>query len=150
MKQVMEAHKEASHILFCGDGLRDIEDLKTFFPRKIFVEVRGNCDLLYLASDIPSERLLTIFNLRILLLHGHEHGVKGSYGVAAAHAQRCGADILIFGHTHLAYEGRLAVGDKEVHLFNPGSIGTPKNGTYSYGVLTIRENGYLFSHGSIR
>ena len=79
-----------------------------------------------------------------MMMHGHTHGVKGGYGVAAAYAASQGAGVLIFGHTHLPYEGYLDTRDGRVHLFNPGSIGAS-----SYGVLTVKENGYLLSHGTL-
>ena len=150
MQRVISAHPTASHVLFCGDGAKDLVKMISLFPKKIFLNVRGNCDGLYGALDVPEERLFTLFGHKILLLHGHTVGVKGGVGFAAAYAAKNGADILIFGHTHLPYEGRVTVGEYDVHLFNPGSIGSPRNGSYSYGILTVKENGYLFSHGSIQ
>ena len=149
MRQVIESHTNATHILFCGDGLRDIATLEEVFPTRVFLSVRGNCDGLLSAFDVPTERLLTLGNLRILCMHGHTHGVKGGYGVAASYAASAGAELLLFGHTHVPYEGRLCVKGKTVHLFNPGSIGRSVDGKSSYGVLTIRENGYLLSHGCL-
>ena len=149
MQRVISTHATASHVLFCGDGVKDIAKMASLFPQKIFLDVRGNCDSLYSALDVPEERFLTLFGHNILLLHGHTVGVKGGIGFAAAYAAQKEADILIFGHTHLPYEGRVTFGDKDVHLFNPGSIGSSRNGSCSYGILTVKENGYLFSHGSI-
>ena len=148
MKKAIMAHPSAKYVLFCGDGLRDIELLEACFPQRIFLSVKGNCDF-FLSADALTERTFTLGGLSILLTHGHLFGVKGSYGVAASHAYAVGADLLIFGHTHIPYEGRMPVKDKTVHLFNPGSIGKSNGGAYSYGMLTIGDNGYLFSHGSV-
>lgn len=147
MRRAIAAHPQASYVLFCGDGLRDVELLEEEFSKKIFLSVKGNCDL-FVSADTPTERVFTIGGLSILLTHGHLLGVKGSYGVAASHAHDEGAQLLIFGHTHLPYEGRMAFEDRTVHLFNPGSIGRAYGGSYSYGILTVGDNGYLFSHGS--
>ncbi len=147
MRRAIAAHPEAKYVLFCGDGLRDIETVEEAFPEKIFLSVRGNCDL-FLSTDTPTERVFTLGGRSILLTHGHLLGVKGSYGVAASHAHDAGAELLIFGHTHLPYEGRMETGDGVIHLFNPGSIGRAYGGAYSYGILTVGDNGYLFSHGS--
>ena len=149
MQKVLASHESVSHVLFCGDGIRDSERMATLFPKKVFLDVRGNCDALSFSFDTPIERLLPWENHKILLLHGHTVGVKGGYGFAAAYAAKAGADILIFGHTHEPHDARLTVGDKSVHLFNPGSIGRLHHGVFSYGILTVRENGYLFSHGTV-
>lgn len=148
MRRVIESHQGATHILFCGDGLCDIDALEKEFPSRVFLSVRGNCDGFLSAFDVPTERVIELCGLRILMMHGHTHGVKGSYGVAASHAAKENADILLFGHTHIPYEGWLTVNEKRIHLFNPGSIGKSERGKHCYGVLTVRENGYLFSHGS--
>lgn len=145
MRRAIEAHPMAKYVLFCGDGVRDIAELEQAFPAMIFVSVKGNCDLFVSEDDAPTERIFTLGGLTVLLTHGHLYGVKGGYGVAATYAARAGADLLIFGHTHHPIEGRMSVGDKSIHYFNPGSIGS---GERSYGVLTVRENGYLFSHGT--
>ena len=48
-----------------------------------------------------------------------------------------GAAIGLFGHTHLpTLEER-----DGVTLFNPGSIGAPRFGGPSYGLLQLYENG---------
>ena len=144
MRQVITAHPDASHILFCGDGLSDLALVEKDLPVRVFLSVKGNCDGMLSFFDTPTERTVTLLGHRIVMMHGHTYGVKGSYGIAAAHAAEEGADILLFGHTHIPYEGWLDVGEKRIQLFNPGSIGKG-----SYGVLTIRENGCLLSHGQI-
>ena len=149
MRRVIETHPNATHILFCGDGLRDVEAMEKAFPTRVFLSVKGNCDSLFSSFETPYERLITLGGFRLLMMHGHTHGVKGSYGVAASHAAAQSAEILLFGHTHIPYEGWLCVGEKRIHLFNPGSIGTYEGSAPSYGVLTIRENGYLLSHGTL-
>ena len=146
VREVVKKHPSASYVLFCGDGLRDIETLESEFSTKIFLSVKGNCDLFY---DAPDTRMIPLGGHNVFMTHGHLFGVKSGYGVLAKHARDQGADIVLFGHTHLPFEGRMTVGDHSVHLFNPGSIGRSFDGALSYGVLTLRENGYLFSHGDV-
>lgn len=149
MRRVIAQHPSASHILFCGDGIRDLAPLEAALPKKIFLGVKGNCDFFVRDDSFPVDRRIELLGLRILLLHGHTVGVKEGYGLAASRAYESDADIVIFGHTHLPYEGRMQVKDRTVHLFNPGSIGKRfYNGTFSYGLLTVGESGYLFSHGN--
>ena len=147
MLRVIAEHPSATHLLFCGDGVKDLADVEACFPRLIVLGVRGNCDL-FGADGYPYEREVTFGSLRILMMHGHTYGTKGGYGGAVAHAGREGFDLLLCGHTHQALDTRYDLGDGgTLQVFNPGSIGKREAGGYSYGVLTIRDNGYLLSHG---
>lgn len=144
MQSAIRSHPDASHVLFLGDGLREIESLEKEFPNRIFLSVRGNCDGWFSNLDTPTERLVTLGGISFLMMHGHTHGVKGGCGVAASYAASQNATVLLFGHTHLPYEGYLDTREGRVHLFNPGSIGAA-----SYGVLVLKNNGYLLSHGTL-
>lgn len=93
--------------------------------------VRGNCDFTTLLDHAPppEERLLTLGGITVLMLHGHRHAVKSGIGGAASEAARRGADLLLFGHTHIKTEQRIPAGDmlggiittKPLVIFNPGS-----------------------------
>ena len=149
--RLAEDHPSATHLFLCGDGLRDLSVLEEAFPRLVIASVCGNCDGFSLACDAPSERLVELFGLKILLMHGHTHGVKsGGTERLYRYALARGADILIFGHSHLPFEQSDVIDGKRIYLFNPGSIGKRELFGYSYGVLTIQENGFLLSHGRYR
>ena len=66
-------------------------------------------------------------------------------GALLAAARRAGADIALFGHTHIPHEEY----DPEsgIYLFNPGSIGEPRAGRPSYGILSLSGKNVLFSLG---
>ncbi len=146
-------------ILFAGDGLRDLTYVE--LPCPLFA-VRGNCDWMSAPltiggslREVEEEELFAWGDLRILLLHGHRYGVKSGLSVATAHGARRGADILVFGHTHLPAEHRIPAGetvggitlDRPLILFNPGSLGDSR--TASFGTLTIRGGIPLFGHGHL-
>lgn len=148
-------------ILFLGDGLRDlqlIEEDARFRDIPIYA-VRGNCDSFTVGCEgVPEEHVLCVGEHRILMLHGHRCGTHFGEGglIACAHANR--ADIVLYGHTHLARETTVPVGTPlsdgscltaPLLLANPGSIGQPRDGSVGrFGVLTIQAGGVLFSHGS--
>lgn len=118
------------HILHLGDCIRDAEELRRLFPDIPMDTVPGNCD--WSCAD-PGERLIEVNGQRIFMMHGHTRGVKETTMRARYAAKECGADILLFGHTHHAcvdYDGSL-------YLMNPGSVGDPVRP--SYGVITIAE-----------
>jgi len=149
IRKLLQSHPNAAMLLFCGDGLRDLAQLEEEFPGIAFFAVRGNCDLL-MADDTPTERLLTVGTFRILMMHGHLFGVKGGLGSAISYAKKQQADILLFGHTHEPYEENLSFESQKLSVFNPGSIGKRDCGAFFYGVLEIRNNGFLLSHGSFQ
>lgn len=128
--QAIEAQPTARDVIFLGDGLRQVEDVMDLYPDRTFYTVPGNCD--FGANSLPI-RQETFGGKRFYFTHGHLHGVKyGLYRLDLA-AREAGADIALFGHTHVAYE-EYADG---MYLFNPGSLGYD----YSYGYVDIVGNG---------
>ena len=143
--------KTPDAILFLGDGARDIDNL--FVVDTPIWAVRGNCD--WYSSDLAdkTERLLHFEGHTILICHGHEWGVKSGMGALIAHAVEVGADIVLFGHTHVPTLTTIAAGEtvgktvlsRPMYLFNPGSIGYDG----SFGVLTLKGESVLLSHGKL-
>ena len=143
-------------ILFAGDGLRDLSRVEIPCP---LWAVSGNCDWLTTPLIInggvfepQTEELVTVEGIRILLTHGHKYGVKSGPTAAAYRALELGADILVYGHTHVPVEYRLPPAEggseerKPLILFNPGSIGD-RDG--SFGTITIRRGVILCGHGKL-
>ena len=142
-------------IVHLGDGAREFEAL--FDPSVPTLSVRGNCDL-FGVEDLPEERMTEEAGHRILLVHGHRFGVKGGLWALISHAVECGADIVLFGHTHCPTEYCIPAGEvirgvrlsRPLYLFNPGSIGKNEDGLGPcFGTVTLRGNAVLFSHGRI-
>ncbi len=130
----VEAHPDIRHIIFLGDGTDDFEQVGYVYPDKILHAVCGNCDF---ASMLPTSKLITVNGIKIYACHGHLHRVKEGYESALAAAKANGAQILLFGHTHLPiatyYDG--------IHIMNPGSIGMPRDSKPSYGIIEICDSG---------
>ena len=109
----------------------DLEKLRQAFPVLPMEGVPGNCD--YGSCDQP-ERLIELGGVRILMLHGHTRGVKSDAMRAVWAARECGAQVLLFGHTHRP----MVDNDGALLVLNPGAAGDPLRPTC--GLLTI-ENG---------
>ena len=60
-------------ILHLGDCWQDGVRLHSRFPQIPFRQVPGNCDF---RPDEPTELLLGVGGLRLLMCHGHTYGVK--------------------------------------------------------------------------
>ena len=126
MYDAIDAH-QPQQVIHLGDLKEDAEEVSYAYPQLPFCMVPGNCD--GWTSD-PAIRYITLEGKNILLSHGHLWGVKGGYDAAIAAARACGADILLFGHTHVAVCRQLEDG---LWMMNPGS-----SRSY-YGLIQIRD-----------
>lgn len=118
-------------LLHAGDHFDDAIFLSNLLAFPV-IGVRGNCDFAG-----PWEELVDAGGVKILLIHGHQYGVKRSLQSLAYRAQEAGAKVVVFGHTH---EPEIEwVND--ILLFNPGSTIRPRGACKypTYGILTVKE-----------
>ncbi|MEG1932860.1 MAG: metallophosphoesterase [Pygmaiobacter sp.] len=132
LEEVLCREADADFILHLGDGLSDLTEARRTMRCPQDYPVRGNCDY---DRSIPSERLCGFGGKLIFLTHGNGYEVKMTTSALLATAKQRGADIALFGHTHLAY---YAYTDG-IYLFNPGALSMPQAGRPSYGVLTLNS-----------
>ncbi len=134
--RAVKAQPDAEVIVHCGDGDEQVQLLKETIKDKMIVGVRGNCDW---NSFLPSKETLKICGKKIFITHGHLYNAKmGLYKVVCA-AREESADILLYGHTHIAmntYEDGL-------YVMNPGSC---SGYMASYGIIEITENGDVLTN----
>ena len=101
-------------VLCTGDltELSILDELKKFGPVKI---VQGNMDWKF---KHPNKHVISIKNLKIGLIHGHQVHPRGNLEKLSALAKSMGVNILISGHTHKQSIIKYAGGKL---LINPGS-----------------------------
>ena len=107
-------------IIHLGDYYPDGFDLKQMFPKVLFYQVPGNCDAYTCREDIPLVLMPTIGGCRFFLTHGHRHNVKLTTWPLLRAAREAGAQVALYGHTHIPevyYE------DDGLLVMNPGSAG---------------------------
>lgn len=157
--ELLKLHRNADAFLFLGDGIRDLPQDIHSLP-SCFAGVRGNCDFSFgniLDFSLAEELLLNFGSYTVMMTHGHLYGVKSGIDSAVRHAAVRHADILLYGHTHVAEERFLPEGtaiegitlSKPMWIMNPGSLGAPRNGKASYGLVQIRNEQILLSHGTL-
>lgn len=115
IQNVILKHRDADVVAFCGDGSDDIRQIRSMYPDKMIIAVRGNCDWF---CDYPYTQDITLCGKKIMITHGHLFGVKEGYHRIINYAQSNGIDIVIFGHTHsqmCSIEGKTVI-------VNPGSV----------------------------
>ncbi len=145
-------------ILFLGDGLRDMEVFSRIPAlREVPIwAVSGNCDSFFsLRATEPLSRVIPLGSHTIYMTHGHQLGVRSSQDAAVQSALAAGADVLLYGHTHMAEEHTVYVKgadgeERRLLVANPGSLGEPRDGgPCRFGVLTLSESAAIFSHGQV-
>lgn len=144
MKKIIDDNRNADMFIFLGDGERELDDIKCYYPDINIQSVSGNCDFASMAKAID---ITFAMDKKIIFLHGHTHGVNyGTEGILKL-AKENNADIVLFGHTHqrfLSYEDG-------IYLFNPGSAGQPRDGKGpSYGFIDITNAGIVCGHKELQ
>ncbi|HLS23155.1 MAG TPA: metallophosphoesterase [Pseudogracilibacillus sp.] len=112
---IYERH-DVTEAIHCGDSELAL-DAKELEP---FHVVRGNCDF---ESRFPEEKVIEMNGLRIFATHGHLYGVKSSLMRLQYRATEVDADIVLFGHSHVAYCEEI---DGKLYI-NPGSLRQPRH-----------------------
>jgi putative phosphoesterase len=94
-------------------------------------------------ESLPREVSTNVGGKRVYMVHGSPDDPMWEYVRPSTHAdlfeyylRKVGADVIALGHTHLAFEWR---GDQGEVVFNPGSVGQPRDGDSraSFAILTI-------------
>ena len=136
MRDVIDREKP-DYVFHLGDHDADAEAISHEFQTLPVAMVRGNCDTW---SNTPETLTLELGGIRFFLCHGHRYGVKSGVSTAVYAAMEEKADVLLYGHTHVADQ-------QEIHgikLLNPGSCGYSFPSTYGFFLI---ENGKIQSWG---
>jgi len=128
VRQALMSQPSAEVVFHLGDGAQDLMNLRTSFREKMFIQLRGNCDW---GSSLPYDEEIDIEGVKIFAAHGHLYQVKLGETELLSAARRRGADIMLYGHTHVP-DNRYEDG---LYIFNPGSL-HGYNGSYGYIDLT--------------
>ena len=98
--------------------------------------VAGNMDWY---NELEDEILVSAGDHLILLTHGHRYGVHSGTKRLTARARKLGADIAVYGHTHVP-DFRT---EDNVMVVNPGSIAKPRQDGWkkTYAVMTVSRKG---------
>ena len=124
MCAAIETHKPDAAI-FLGDVVADIEAVRLRYPELPLYIVRGNCD--NGAPGYEDSLLLELEGVRLLCVHGHNHGVKWGLQSFCTSVLSAGAKLGLYGHTH---QPRW-LEQRGIQILNPGSIGSGQKPTYA-------------------
>lgn len=140
-----EAVQRAELVLHAGDFVREpvLDAFESLAPE--FVGVYGNVDDEGVRARLPRAVTLTVDDFTIAMTHTVEGGETG----LAMFGRECGADLVVFGHTH-ASDYRWTGG---LGLLNPGSHAEPRGNRPTHAEIEIERrllDGALYERDGTR
>lgn len=127
VEQVIKNNMDADFFVSLGDSE---------LPHKYLLDL----DVLAIRGNYPKdaglvyEKLIEFEGKKVLFTHGHKQGVSHGLTNLASYGMKQNADIVLYGHTHVARVDQL----EEMLIINPGSISRPRSDIMpSYLILTI-------------
>lgn len=114
--ETLKERHQVSEYIHCGDS----ELTADAAPLNDYQVVKGNCDW---QGDFQDELIVEKAGLRFFITHGHLFDVKTTLLKLQYRALEVNADIVCFGHSHIAYAEKIG----EQLFINPGSILLPKH-----------------------
>lgn len=121
-------------VIHLGDHASDAKALARKLGHISVCMVRGNCDS---DSDVAEEHTLDFGGHTFYITHGHRQNVKSGLLALKYRAEEAGAELALFGHTHIAHLD-LPGG---VRLMNPGSARRVLWQHARYGLVIIDDDG---------
>lgn len=133
--KLVRSQSKAEIVIFLGDGFEEFNDVRMNFPEKMFIGVKGNNDW---GCSLPLCEERVIEGKKFFITHGHIERVKYGLDMLKQKARSHGADIVLFGHTHIPHNGY----DNGMYILNPGSV---RRFSCSYGVIDIQNGDILLN-----
>jgi uncharacterized protein len=128
--RAVELVERVDAIVHLGDFCDDVLPVGTAVEQTV-IRVPGNCDA---GSTLPRELFLRLGDVPVLLCHGDAYGVKRGVACLAEHADRIGARVVLFGHTH----SPLVLNQDGLLLVNPGAL-AKTTAMPTFAVVTLQD-----------
>ncbi|WP_099203083.1 metallophosphoesterase [Miniphocaeibacter massiliensis] len=120
-------------IIHLGDFSEDGKDIGDITNIITYV-VKGNND--YLATTDSEELFINLGGKDFLITHGHRYSVYRETDRLIEKAKILGAEIALFGHTHVFFEEKI----DGIWVINPGSPSYPRYGDEkSFAILDLNK-----------
>lgn len=124
--------RDCDLIIHAGDNFVDSKYIHKMTKVGV-IGVKGNCDI----ENVEDEILFETEGYNIFVCHGHKYNVNNGLIDLENKAKNIGADIVIFGHTHVPAN----ITKDDILFLNPGSVSLPREVSYrSFLILNIENN----------
>lgn len=130
IEAILNRETDADAFFHCGDSeLASNDELL----KDVHI-VQGDCDW---GGAFQESVVTEVDSERILMVHGHQHAVKESLMQLKYAAEEAGANIVLFGHSHL-YGAELP---EDLLYVNPGSTTMPRgHRDATYAIIEREES----------
>lgn len=108
-------------VIHLGDYYEDGAVMAREYPHIPFYQVPGNCDRYRCIPHQQEILVMPIGGVMFYMTHGHKHMVKSGTDYLLASARSCGAQAVLYGHTHQTDCRQEPDG---LWVLNPGSSGS--------------------------
>lgn len=136
LQELVKRHRTADIFIHLGDGAQELAQIVDLYPEVKFLSVRGNCDF---GSNSTLAGCFNCGQAKIFYTHGHMYNVKYHLEEFLAAAREIGANVALYGHTHIAMTDYR----DGMHIMNPGSLGMPRGAHPTYGVVDVTDAGIV-------
>ena len=121
-------------LIHAGDIEGDLD--KILGPKREY-EVHAVAGNMYWGDSLEAADLFDMGGHKVFLTHGHRHGVSYTLANLREAAEDCGADVAIYGHTHMPALDE----QNDIMLLNPGSVSKPRQAGLkkTYAVIMIND-----------
>lgn len=137
LEAMVEQAPDAAAWIHCGDYCEDGDDLAVYTGVPVYA-VLGNNDY-RTQTRTPECRTVQIGSISIVAIHGHQWYGSERIEKLAALGKRCGASLVVFGHTHR----RFCEERDGLTILNPGSISLPRDGRKGTYAICRIDDGVL-------
>jgi len=131
--QLLERFRSVDLIIHAGD-ICNIDTLKLLGKIAPVKAVQGNMDEAAVRKMLPLKEIIDCGQVKIGVTHGHKGDDREALKNAMSSFKDDKIDIVIFGHSHQAYNERVG----STLYFNPGSPNDVVRAKgFTYGLITI-------------
>lgn len=118
LADVIKKERPFDMLVHCGDAECSEGSLRALADTPVYV-CEGNNDYFY---DLSRRIVFDVAGHRVLLTHGHYDKVYYDLDTLNYRAKEAGADIVMFGHTHVPCVRNI----DGIRFVNPGSLTYPR------------------------
>lgn len=95
---MLSKETDCNQVIFLGDGMKEVDWVRDFYPEKKFICVRGNNDWDFAVSG---EAYKHFSGVTVFACHGDAYSVRTTLTPLFRKASSVLASLALYGHTHV-------------------------------------------------
>ncbi len=115
--RMLSNEPDCKEVIFLGDGIKDVEWVRQFYPERRFTVIRGNNDWSY---NISSEAYKYFDGVTVFACHGDSLDVRITLFYLYKKASSVNAKLALYGHTHVSKT--VTESTSGITAVNPGAL----------------------------